>query len=214
MKIKDKIIYFIIYIVVTLYAKTWRYKTVNRQAYDNLRKDGKKVVMAIWHDQLLPCTFFHRNEGMVTIASDSKDGSLISYALKKWQFHTARGSSTRGGVKGALQAIKLSREHNTPCAVTVDGPKGPRHIVKDGAIFMAKKLDQVILIGLMSCKRYKRFASWDKFVLPMPFSTITITYSNPIYVSESLETQHIKEDKDNLQKQMTELTSEASPFFV
>ena len=214
MKITDRILYFIIYAIVTLYAKTWRYETINRQAYDKVRKEGKKVVMAIWHDQLLPCTFFHRNEGMTTIASDSKDGSMITYALHKWGFHVARGSSTRGGIKAALKAVKLSRDNNTPCAVTVDGPKGPRHEVKNGAVFIAKKLDHVILSGLMSCKKYKRFASWDKFVLPMPFSKITITYSDPIYVSESTENEDIENDRENLQKQMTELTVEASPFFV
>ncbi len=214
MKFKDRILFFIIYWAVTLYARTWRYETVNRQAYDRLIKEGKKVVMAIWHDQLLPCAFFHRNEGMVTVASDSKDGELITYALNRWGFRTARGSSTRGGAKAALKAVKLSAANNAPCAVTVDGPKGPRHKVKPGAVFIAKKLDGAILIGLISCRRYKRFASWDRFVLPMPFSRITITYSEPVFVSGNTDEKEMEKDTENLQKLMTELTGEASPFFV
>lgn len=214
MTLLKKIGFFIVFHIVNLYAKTWRYKLVNRQVYDQLYKNNKKVVMAIWHDSILPCTFLHRHEGMVTIASDSKDGALITYALNKWGFHVARGSSTRGGVKAALKAVKLSSEYKTPCAVTVDGPKGPRHQVKDGAIFIGKKLDKVIVIGLMSCKKYKRFNSWDKFILPLPFAEITITYSNPIYLSDSMEKEDIEKEKLMLQNCMTEFTCEVSPFFV
>lgn len=214
MTILTKIGYFIAFHIVNLYCKTWRYKLVNRSAYDNLRSKGVSVVMAIWHDSILPCTFLHRKEGMVTIASDSKDGSLIAYALNKWGFNTARGSSTRGGVKAALKAVKLSKENKVPCAVTVDGPKGPRHQVKDGAIFIGKKLDKVVLIGLLSCKRYKRFNSWDKFILPLPFAKITITYSEPIYLSDGIEKEDIEKDKQILQNRMLDLTNEVSPFFV
>lgn len=214
MKLKNRILFSIIYRIVTLYAGTWRYEVRNRHTYDKLISEGKRVVMAIWHDQLLPCTFFHRNEGMVTIASDSRDGDLITYALNKWGFRAARGSSTRGGVKAALKAVKLSTEYNVPCAITVDGPKGPRHEVKPGAAFIAKKLDKVILIGLMSARHFKRFNSWDKFILPLPFAKITVTYSEPIFISESTDEKEIENDTKNLQKRMTELTREVSPFFV
>lgn len=214
MKLRDKILAYLIFFAVNAYGKTWRYRLINRDKYDKLRSEGKKVVLALWHDQLLPCTFLHRHDGFVTIASDSKDGGLITFALDKWGFHTARGSSTRGGVKAAISAIKLTREFNTACAVTVDGPKGPRHTVKDGAVFIAKKLDKVIVIGLIHSKSVKRFASWDRFILPLPFARIDVTYSDPIFLSDADDEAGVKADTQILQNKMTELTIEASPLFI
>lgn len=202
----------VLYLLVTAYCLTWRYKFKNRYLFEDLLKNGKRPVVAIWHDQLLPCSFAHRKRGVVTIASDSKDGELITFALSKWGFKVARGSSTRGGVKAALNAIKTSIKFNAPCAVTVDGPKGPRHQVKNGAVFIADRLDGIIIVAVAHTKHFIKFNSWDKFILPLPFASIQITYSQPFTINKNGENSVTQQE--NLQKIMTELTYEASPLFI
>lgn len=208
----QKLVATLLYYISTAYCLTWRYKYKNRNVYTDLVKRGKRPVMALWHDQLLLSSFAHRKEGVVTIASDSKDGELITFALTKWGYNVSRGSSTRGGVKAALNAIKTSKKLNVPCAVTVDGPKGPRHTVKNGAIFIAERLDGIIIVALAHTKRFIKFNSWDKFILPLPFASIEITYSEPIIIGKDAENPQTQQE--NLQKIMTELTNEASPLFI
>ena len=201
-----KLVITIIYYIVTLYCKTWRFKFRNNDIYETLIKNGKRPVMAIWHSSLLTNAFSHRHKGIVTIASDSKDGDLITFALNKWGFKVARGSSTRGGVKAALNAIKTCKKFNASCAVTVDGPKGPRNEVKTGAIFIAHRLDGIIIVVIAKPKKFITFNSWDKFVLPLPFSSIEIIYSPILHLQNNLET-----DRDTLQKLMTEFSREINP---
>lgn len=205
---------YVIYYAVTAYCMTWRYKFKNRGAFDNLINEGKKPVVAIWHEQLLPCAFINRNKGIVTIASDSKDGELIAFALNKWGFRTARGSSTRGGVKAAIKAIKTSRKYGVPCAVTVDGPKGPRHKVKSGAVFIATNLDEVAIAGIAKAKRSIRFNSWDKFSIPLPFSAVEIIYSDPIRISCSADKEAMEKERQKLERIMMELTDAVYPASI
>lgn len=204
----------LLYYVVTAYCFTWRYKFKNRYLYEDLVKAGKRPVVAIWHDQLLICTHLERHTGLVGIASDSKDGELISFALERWGYHMARGSSTRGGVKAAINAIKQCKKYGVPCAITVDGPLGPRHVAKSGAVFIAKNLDGIIIAGVINTKHFIRFNSWDKFILPLPFAKIEITYAQPIYLDSETNEEAMEKGRLILQKTMTELTYEASPFHI
>jgi len=214
LKLLKNIAVIILFYILHIYCSSWRIVNHNKDKYFDTKSKGLKPVVAIWHDQLLPCTFAHRAEGVVTIASDSKDGSIITSVLTRWKFHIARGSSSRGALKATLNAIKLANTFSATCALTVDGPKGPRHIVKDGAIFIAKKLDQVILLTVMSTKHFKRFASWDKFILPLPFAKIDIFYSDPIYLSENIDKDSIAADTQMINKLMLEFTNEHSHYIL
>lgn len=210
----QKIGAYLLYYAVTAYCFTWRYTFKNRHIYDDLINSNKKPVIAVWHDQLLVCTHIERHKGLVGIASDSKDGELISFALERWGYHMARGSSTRGGVKAAIKAIKECKKYSAPCAITVDGPLGPRHVAKSGAVFIAKNLDNIILAGVVNTKHFIRFNSWDKFMLPLPFAKIEVTYAQPIYLDNDTSEDAMENGRLLLQKTMVELTNEASPFHI
>ncbi len=210
MKLKYKIISTIIYHAVTLYCKTWRFKLHNYSHLKGLLDNKTKVVVALWHDQLVPLTFSHKDKNFVTIASDSKDGSYITYILKRWGFHVGRGSSTRMGIKAALGAIKLAKQNSSPCAVTIDGPLGPRHVAKNGAVFIAKQLDCVIINAVVNVKWRVRFNSWDRFVLPLPFAKIDVYLSDPMHVSDDCSEQVLADDTERMQKEMEKMTNEFS----
>ncbi len=176
----------------------------------NLMANKKKFVIALWHDQLLPLTFSHKGRDFVTIASHSKDGSYITYALHRWGYHVGRGSSSKMGVKAALGAIKLAKEKSSPCAVTLDGPRGPRHVVKSGAIFIAKQLDGIIINAVINTKHFIKLKSWDKFVLPLPFARIDITLSDSVIVSDDISEKALEEDTKKIQNIMDKMTNEHS----
>lgn len=171
-------------------------------------------MLVLWHDSLLPLSFSHYKEGIATIASDSKDGDLIAYILEKWGYKLARGSSTRGGMKAAMQLVKLCRNNNIPAAITVDGPKGPRHEVKSGAVFIAKCLDNEIYVVTLKTNSFIRFNSWDKFIFPKPFAKVEVWYSDTFSVSPDKDETSLKEDTNRLQKLMMQRTSEVDSEFL
>lgn len=213
-KLSRKIGYFLTYFIGTMLLKTWRIKSVNRQSFDKCRQEGKCPVAVLWHDSLLPLSFNHYKDNIATIASDSKDGDLITYILKKWGYAVARGSSTRGGLKAAMNIIKTCRAEKRTAAVTVDGPKGPRHEVKSGAVLIAKHLDNVIYVLTLKTDSFIRFNSWDKFIFPKPFAKVEVWYSEAFYVSEEKDEQSILEDTKRLQRYMIMRTEEVYKEFL
>ncbi len=214
MKIKSRAGFWVVYALGTLFLKTWRINNINRENFELDRKAGKSPVLVLWHDSLLPVAFNHRNDGIATIASDSKDGSLITYILEKWGFKVSRGSSTRGGLKAAMNIIKTCKSEKIPAAVTVDGPKGPRHEVKSGAVLIAKNLDHLIYVVTIKTDSYIQFKSWDKFILPKPFAKIEVWYSDVFHVNPEKGDEALKNDTEKLQNLMLERTKTVCSEFV
>lgn len=195
------------YHILKYYYKTLRYELVNRDVVDSLRKRGEQIVFAIFHGQLFPFVNLHKHEKIVTIVSESKDGDIADYFLKKFGFQTVRGSSSRGGVKAVIGAKRLMGEEYD-AAITVDGPKGPIYEVKPGVIYLAKKKLRPIVPAIAKCYKYKQFKSWDRFVLPYPFSKIKIVYGEPIYFSKNMDETLLEQDRLFLQKRMLELLND------
>ncbi len=201
--------------ILNIYCKSWRFTQHNLdENYRELLRQNIKPVFAMWHDQFLPCAYLHRNENVVAIASDSKDGDIVAYVFNRWKYNIVRGSTFKGGEKATLKAIKTTKEVGTTLAITVDGPIGPRHSVRSGAIFIAKKLDQVVIVATIKPKRFKKFNSWDRFILPLPFTKIDVYYSKPIYLSADTSKECIENDRYKLEKFMMDFTNETSPNLI
>ena len=211
----NKVLIFFATSILNIYCKSWRCTQHNLdENYRELLRQGIKPVFVMWHDQFLPCAYLHRNENAVAIASDSKDGDIVTYVFKKWKYNVIRGSTFKGGVKAVLKAIKTTKEVGTTFAITVDGPTGPRHVAKSGAIFVAKKLDKVIVVATIKPKKFKKFNSWDKFILPLPFTKIDIYYSTPIYLSGDTSKKCLENDRLKLEKFMLDFTNETAPNLI
>ena len=92
----------------------------------NLFRKGNPAVMALWHGDFLSCLYNWRNRDIAVVASLSKDGDIITKNLDSLGYQTIRGSSSRGGARVILEAIKLIKK-GFSVAITIDGPKGPVH---------------------------------------------------------------------------------------
>ncbi len=145
---------------------------------------GRPVMLAIWHAELFALTGYGmcRLDGkLATVVSDSRDGEIIAQVLTRIGYGTARGSSTRGGLK-ALIALKRHMDEGRIGVITVDGPRGPRHKVKDGAVYLAQKTGAVLFpVRCRPAAKHVFTRSWDRFELPMPFCHC------PVYFGQALE---------------------------
>jgi lysophospholipid acyltransferase (LPLAT)-like uncharacterized protein len=138
-------------------------------------------VFALWHGELLPLLAQHRDQGVVVLISEHRDGEVIAQIAHALGFRTVRGSTSRGAAR-ALLAITRSLQDGDEVAVTPDGPRGPRHTFAPGALVAANRADvPIVAIGVTATRAW-RLKSWDAFMIPKPFSRITIVYSDPTFV--------------------------------
>ncbi len=181
-----------------------RIERENYHFFLELRRKKKGVLYAVWHDELFVPICAHRDENVVVLVSESRDGEIISRVLHAMGFGTVRGSSTRGGVKALKRLVQLIQREKKEIAVTIDGPKGPRHRVKDGIIYLALKSGAPILpirVRISHKKVFKK--SWDKFQLPLPGSRCSMIYGSPLYLSSKRITSSLIEEKRlELEKKM------------
>lgn len=135
----------------------------------------EQFIMACWHGELLMIPYaytrYKKNPHVKLVISEHFDGNLIAKTLGFFGFGTIRGSSTRGGAKALIKAIK-DIKNGYDLGITPDGPKGPRHEVHEGIIVMAQKTGVKIVLVEIKPTKFWQLKSWDKFVIPKPFGTI------------------------------------------
>ena len=142
------------------------------------------VIFAFWHRTLLVCAHRFRNKGIAILISPSFDGELIARTVARLGFHPVRGSSSRGGATGLRNMAQAYAEGHR-CAITADGPRGPNMIAKPGVVQLAE-LTGSTWIGVYYAlpNRAWQLRSWDRFLIPKPFSTVTFTW--PAHVPPDL----------------------------
>ncbi len=151
----------------------------------NLFRKGKPVVMALWHGDFLSCLYNWRNRDIAVVASLSEDGDIITKSLDSLGYQAIRGSSSRGGARVILEAVKKIKEGVT-VAITIDGPKGPVHEVKPGIIKLVQKTGvPIIPMGLAYANAIK-LHNWDNTRIPLPFSKTLIHIGEPLFIDPGI----------------------------
>ncbi|MEN3044999.1 MAG: lysophospholipid acyltransferase family protein [Candidatus Hydrothermales bacterium] len=141
----------------------------------------KKALFCFWHKSFFPLIYFYKNKKIRILISASRDGELLVKPLKKFGFVVIRGSSTKFGDRAFREMIKALKMGKL-AAITPDGPKGPREIFKEGALFISYlSKTPIYLVGVAFSKKIE-LPTWDKFMIPFPFSRCTVFISSPIYI--------------------------------
>ena len=160
---------------------TTRVRRSGEDHYLRFREAGQPIMFVFWHGHLLPLVHYHRHEGVVVLVSEHDDGEYITRVLSRSGFGTVRGSSTRGGRRGLKALVRAARAGHD-VAVTPDGPVGPKGVFKPGAL-AAAQMAQLPVVGVrVRASSGYRFQSWDRFLVPRPFSRIDIDYLEPRFV--------------------------------
>ena len=137
-----------------------------------------------------------------TIVSKSKDGEILSNVLTRWSYKIARGSSSSGG-KEALDELIQSVQENHFAALTPDGPRGPALEIKNGALALAFKTKLPLIPVSINYSRKKILSkSWDRFEIPMPFSTCEIIIGDKIPYDSVIEGEALNVFKNKLKAGM------------
>jgi lysophospholipid acyltransferase (LPLAT)-like uncharacterized protein len=183
--------------------RTTSVERINPEAFRLHRAAGQPIVFALWHGQLLPPTWLHRHEGMVTLASRSADGEYIARLLHHWGYHVVRGSSSRGGESALRELVRLIRAGRS-VAITADGPRGPREKLKPGVLQMAQLTGAVLVPVGTAADGAWRFRSWDRFLLPKPFARIRIAYGDALRIPRDTDAAGLAAHAELLEKRISE----------
>lgn len=186
-------------LVFAVLRRTWRWRVIAGEEHvAEVIESGRPALFCFWHDRVLPAALFlservirRGGRKVATLASQSQDGEIATRIAVALGGLTLRGSSTRGGaggLKGLLRAVKDGHS----LALTVDGPKGPRHLAKPGAVAVARGTGAPLLPLSWSSDRCWRLRSWDRTAIPKPFARVEVRLGEPIAVPREVDEEEFE----------------------
>jgi lysophospholipid acyltransferase (LPLAT)-like uncharacterized protein len=199
---KLRILTFLAKWTVLALTATLRVRQVRAEHIDST----PQYVLTFWHRQLVPLLGRARWRRPITVmSSQSKDGQFSTATLARFGVESVSGSSTRGGSAAVRGILRVAREGKS-IVFTPDGPRGPVGVVKDGVIFTARASQLPIMPMAFAAKKYKLLRSWDRMIIPMPFSKGVCVYGAPMLVPRDADTE---EWRLKVERTLNELSEEA-----
>jgi lysophospholipid acyltransferase (LPLAT)-like uncharacterized protein len=199
------------YLVIKVLGSLTRVEVVGFENFDAIGAAGKLPIISFWHDRIFLGTYVWRDRGIVVMTSKSFDGEYIARFIQRFGYGAIRGSSSRGGIKALMEMISFMRKGYS-MALTVDGPRGPRHKAKPGPVYLAKKTGNPIMPFVIQPKHFWTVNSWDKMQIPMPFTSAVMIIGKPIYVDPKSSGAEFEAKLNELQTVLDDLTKRSNEW--
>ena len=200
------------YRVIRILGWTMRFEVVNPQIQKSFVEKGIPYIAAFWHDRLLMMPLAYQGKKSSFLVSPHRDGLIVGRALKRFGLNPIFGSSSRGGSSALKEMIRAIR-NGSDMGIVPDGPRGPRHRLQSGVIELAKRTGNPILPLAFGASKKKVFKTWDRFILPYPFSKGVFVWGEPIYVDRNADRKDLEEKRLFVEKRLNEITEEADRYF-
>jgi len=158
-----------------------RWEVSGEENIQNLISKNKSFILVTWHGKVLAVFKYFANKNYIGLASKSKDGSLIVDIGIKMGYKFVRGSSGKGGSEAYRDMIKLLQKPSIQLIITPDGPTGPEHVAKPGAVRLARASGVPIIPVIGHVSKSWKFQNWHTFYISKPFSRGKMVIGSPIY---------------------------------
>jgi hypothetical protein len=197
------------HLLIRLYMNFTRINIIdekNEEAVFTHLKSGQKMIAAIWHQRIFIVMGYARKFQQYkpsVMISQSRDGEMIAHIFSRFHFRPVRGSSSRGG-KEALAAMIADLDQNHFAVQVLDGPRGPKGVVKPGLIAMAQSSGAPIFPFYITIDRAWVLKSWDRTLIPKPFSQVFVRWGSPFYVPENLDEASFDAVRKQIEQHMKE----------
>ena len=195
------------YRLIQIWGSTLRYQVEDRAGVVN-NPVSENFIGCLWHNRLLifPLILkrFTPNRRGAALISASRDGDLLTDAIHRFGFDVVRGSSSRMGATALLQLSEVLSSGGD-VVITPDGPRGPVYELGPGLIFLAQKTGAAVLPMNVEYSSCWRFNSWDRFILPVPFSQVRVTFGEPYRVATTNTPEEFEGERLKVQNQMMSL---------
>jgi lysophospholipid acyltransferase (LPLAT)-like uncharacterized protein len=196
------------YPLINALGHTLRWRVEGLEHFDAIHASGRQPVMGFWHGRILPATFYFRRRGIVVITSENFDGEWIARIIERFGYGTARGSTTRGGVR-ALLKLKRDLSRGRPAGFTLDGPRGPARVAQPGALWLARATGNPVLPFHLEASSYWTMKSWDRTQIPKPLSTVALVVGEPLEVPAATPDEAFEIIRESLERRLSALERRA-----
>lgn len=192
---------------------TYRLKILHGEIEDSIYGKGEVPIYCSWHQRWFSgISYLAERRPISIMVSRSRDGEIISQLITALGWHVMRGSSSRGGMK-AFRELLGCLKRSIAVAHIVDGPLGPFGEIKPGLISLAQISGMPIVPMIMSPERTWMFNSWDRFMIPKPFSRVIIRFDKEIYVPRRLGEDSAEELRMQIERRLRSLYKETDELW-
>ena len=202
------------YWVIKVLSRTMRFEEVNPEIPRAFWEKEIPAIGAFWHGRLLMMPVVYKGRKLSFLVSPHRDGQLLKNVLQRFGFHPIEGtiSITQTAFSAFRQMVKIQKS-GSDIAFPPDGPRGPGCQAKIGIIELAKHTRRPIIPVAFSASKKKFFKTWDRFILPYPFSKGVFIWGEPIHVDPDGDRAHVEERRIFLETRLNELTERADHYF-
>jgi lysophospholipid acyltransferase (LPLAT)-like uncharacterized protein len=204
----------VVWALLKLVSLTWRFKEIAEEGVTPLvnGRGARAEIFCFWHQCVLPCTVYFQTTGATILISRSFDGELITRILELFGFHAVRGSSSRGAREGLL-GLQDVIESGRPAIFTADGPRGPIYQTKMGPIKLAQMTGARIGAFHLEPERAWVMKSWDRFLIPKPFTRICVSWARWTRVPADLPAEEFEPMREQLNAAIERARARAVDYF-
>ena len=167
--------------VIEFLGAGYDWREEGRAHLERVAREGRPPIFAFWHGRILAATLYFRDRGIIVITSENFDGEWIARIIRRFGYGTARGSTSRGGMRALVQ-LRRDMRGGHPAAFTVDGPRGPVRVAQPGAVWLAGATGNPIVPFHIEAEAFWTTRSWDRHQIPKPGSLVGIAIGPPIDV--------------------------------
>ena len=195
---------------------SYRYRVTRPERLAALVEGGRPAVLVMWHDQAFAgARFLHRRLhcrglGLTVIASHSREGELVARLAGSLDVPVVRGSTSRGGRGAILALYRALAKHGSSALILPDGPRGPRHAAKAGAVLLAQFAQVPIVPLAFVPRRGIALRSWDRMVIPAPGTRVAVLVGEPQHVPRQLAAGELERERALMEAALDALAAEAA----
>ena len=207
--IKTKVLPYVIYLIYRIYFSTVKYIEFEYpKEIKERKKQNKNFIVAHFHQDELVLIHTRSNSNFCVMTSPSTDGKMMKKLLNLMGYECVEGSSSKGGAKALIEMIRTINSKNYNAVIAVDGPRGPIYKVKNGVCSLAKNTGCPILpVGVKIDRTFVFKKSWNKALLPKPFSTVKILFGNPINIPKNADREDLQKYTKILEAELVKIKS-------
>ena len=199
---------YILFVVLRIWYFTLRSHNKNPEGEKVLREFPGRFIITMWHGRIF-YLFYHCRKlpDLHLLISPSRDGDILARLAKLMGYSVIRGSSFKRAVPSARSLIKALRREGR-IAVIADGSRGPCCKAQPGILQIAG-MTETPVIPLTFTARYPLVLnSWDRFVLPLPFTSCTVNVGAPMHLTRQTDESALQEKQKELENSLNRLTKE------
>ncbi len=198
--------------ILWIWIKSTRITVIGESKYSELRRNKKPVIILIWHGKLFLGPYFFRDRGLMAMISPSEDGEIIAQIAFRWGYKVLRGSSSHSIIRAWIE-MKNELKRGGEVVFVPDGPSGPNREMKPGALKLARDTGAYLIPFTFSSSKKKILRSWDKFLIPKPFSRIVAIFGEPLTIALGMAEEDLEKERQRLESLFVLFDNEADCYF-